>query len=61
MGTFAGLSERNKEFHAQIVVPYKAVPARVPLHGQFVLVQLESDDELGPNHDRGKRGQAHLV
>ena len=45
MGTFAGLSERNKEFHAQIVVPYKAVPARVPLHGQFVLVQLESDDE----------------
>lgn len=45
MGTFAGLSERNKEFHAQIVVPYKAVPARMPLHGQFVLVQLESDDE----------------
>lgn len=45
MGTFAGLSERDKEFHAQIVVPYKAVPARVPLHGQFVLVQLESDDE----------------
>jgi hypothetical protein len=45
MGTFAGLSERDKEFHAQIVVPYKAVPAQVPLHGQFVLVQLESDDE----------------
>jgi DNA helicase HerA-like ATPase len=45
MGTFAGLSERDKEFHAQIVVPYKTVPAQVPLHGQFVLVQLESDDE----------------
>ena len=45
MGTFAGLSERDKEFHAQIVVPYKAVPAQVPLHGQFVLLQLESDDE----------------
>lgn len=45
MGTFAGLSERDKEFHAQVVVPYKTVPARVPLHGQFILVQLESDDE----------------
>jgi uncharacterized protein len=33
------------EFHADLAIPYRAELHSVPMHGQFLLVQLESPDE----------------
>ena len=33
------------EFHADLVLPYRNEFQNIPMHGQFVLVQLESPDE----------------
>ncbi len=44
-GIFKGFSEGGMEFHADIVVPYKNEFQSVPMHGQFLLVQLENENE----------------
>ncbi len=45
IGIFRGFQPRDLEFHADLVFPYKAEFQNIPMHGQFVLVQLETNDE----------------
>ena len=44
-GIFRGFSEGGLEFHADIVLPYSNDFQNTPMHGQFLLVQLETEDE----------------
>lgn len=44
-GVFRGFSEGGLEFHADIILPYKNEFQRTPMHGQFLVVQLEDDNE----------------
>ena len=44
-GIFRGFSEGGLEFHADIVLPYKNEFQSIPMHGQFLLVQLANEDE----------------
>ena len=45
IGVFRGFQEGGLEFHADLVLPYKNVFQSIPMHGQFILVQLETPDE----------------
>jgi len=45
VGTFRGFSEGGMEFHADLVFPYRAEFQAAPMHGQFVLAQLEHENE----------------
>lgn len=45
VGIFRGFSEGGMEFHADLVLPYRNDFQNSPMHGQFVLVQLENDNE----------------
>src|SRR5713226_7787811 len=45
VGTFLGFSEGGLEFHADLVLPYRNEFQSSPMHGQFVLVQLEHENE----------------
>jgi uncharacterized protein len=45
IGVFRGFHEGGLEFHADLTIPYRAKLHNVPMHGQFVLVQLEHPDE----------------
>ena len=44
-GVFRGFREGGMEFHADLALPYKQDLQNVPMHGQFLLVQLETPDE----------------
>jgi len=45
VGVFRGFSASGMEFHADLVLPYRDELQAIPMHGQFVLVQLEHEDE----------------
>src|SRR5271157_337856 len=45
VGIFRGFSEGGLEFHADLVLPYRNEFQSTPMHGQFLLVQLEHEDE----------------
>ncbi len=45
VGIFRGFKEGGLEFHADLVLPYRNDFQSIPMHGQFLLVQLESEDE----------------
>jgi hypothetical protein len=45
VGVFRGFSEGGMEFHADLVMPYRDDFQSLPMHGQFVLVQLEHEQE----------------
>jgi hypothetical protein len=45
VGIFKGFSEGGLEFHADIVLGYDNTFQNIPMHGQFLIVALESDDE----------------
>ena len=45
VGIFRGFREGGLEFHAELVLPYRSDFHSIPMHGQFILVQLESPDE----------------
>jgi uncharacterized protein len=45
IGVFRGFSDSGMEFHADLVLPYRDDLQSIPVHGQFVLVQLEHEDE----------------
>lgn len=45
VGVFRGFSASGLEFHADLVLPYRDSLQSIPIHGQFVLVQLEHEDE----------------
>lgn len=45
VGIFRGFNQGGLEFHAEIILPYRNDLQNAPMHGQFVLVQLETEDE----------------
>lgn len=45
IGVFSGFSEGGLEFHANLVLPYSSDLQNIPMHGQFMLVQLETANE----------------
>lgn len=45
VGIFRGFSEGGLEFHADLILPYKNEFQNAPMHGQFLVVQLEDEDE----------------
>lgn len=45
VGIFRGFSEGGMEFHADLVLPYRNEFQNSPMHGQFLLVQLENENE----------------
>lgn len=45
VGIFRGFTAGGLEFHADLALPYKSDFQNVPMHGQFLLVQLETSDE----------------
>ena len=45
VGVFRGFKEGGLEFHADLTLPYRARLHNVPMHGQFLLVQLENPGE----------------
>ena len=45
VGVFRGFHEGGLEFHADLVLPYQSKFQSMPMHGQFLLVQLETPDE----------------
>lgn len=45
IGVFRGFREGGLEFHADLLLPYRNEFQSSPMHGQFLLVQLESKDE----------------
>jgi hypothetical protein len=45
VGIFRGFSEGGLEFHADLVLPYRNDFQSSPMHGQFLLVQLENESE----------------
>lgn len=45
VGVFRGFREGGLEFHADLVLPYRSEFQSIPMHGQFLLVQLETPDE----------------
>jgi hypothetical protein len=44
-GVFRGFREGGLEFHADLSLPYRNEFQNIPMHGQFLLVQLETPDE----------------
>lgn len=45
VGIFRGFQQGGLEFHADLVLPYRSDFQNIPMHGQFILVQLETPDE----------------
>jgi uncharacterized protein len=45
VGVFRGFAESGMEFHADLVMPYRDDFQSTPMHGQFVIVQLEHERE----------------
>ena len=45
VGIFRGFQQGGLEFHADLVLPYRSEFQNIPMHGQFLLVQLETPDE----------------
>ena len=45
VGVFRGFSDSGMEFHADLVLPYREELQSIPIHGQFVLVQLEHEEQ----------------
>jgi hypothetical protein len=45
VGVFRGYREGGLEFHADLAIPYRQHLQNVPMHGQFLLVQLENQEE----------------
>jgi uncharacterized protein len=45
IGIFRGFQEGGLEFHADLALPYQTEFQNIPMHGQLVLVQLESPNE----------------
>ena len=45
IGIFKGFSEGGLEFHADLVLPYRSDFQSIPMHGQFLIVQLEDENE----------------
>lgn len=44
-GVFRGFRDGGMEFHADLALPYRQELQNIPMHGQFLLVQLETPEE----------------
>src|SRR5262245_47439120 len=45
VGVFRGFRESGLEFHADIALPYNSEMHQRPMHGSFILVRLEHEEE----------------
>ncbi|HLI52392.1 MAG TPA: hypothetical protein VKU87_11370, partial [Thermomicrobiaceae bacterium] len=45
IGVFRGFREGGLEFQAELVLPYRNEFQNIPMHGSFILVQLETPEE----------------
>jgi len=45
VGVFQGFSNSGLEFHADLMLPYRAEFQALPMHGSFLLIELENEDE----------------
>ena len=45
IGVFKGFKEGGMEFHADLAIPYSGNLNNVPMHGRFILIQLENEEE----------------
>lgn len=45
IGVFRGFSKGGLEFHADLILPYRNEFQSIPMHGQFLVVQLETPNE----------------
>lgn len=45
VGVFKGFTEGGLEFHADLVLPYQSEFNNIPMHGQFLMIQLETPVE----------------
>ena len=45
VGVFRGFREGGMEFHADLALPYRQDFQSIPMHGQFLIVQLETPNE----------------
>ena len=61
VGAFRGFSEGGMEFHADIVLPYRSDFQSSPMHGQFLLVQLEHEGEAVLGRITNIAAQGRLV
>ena len=44
-GVFRGFQQGGLEFHADLILPYRSELQNIPMHGAFLLVQLEHEEE----------------
>jgi hypothetical protein len=61
VGIFRGFSEGGLEFHADLVLPYRNEFQSAPMHGQFLVVQLEDEDEAVLGRITSISSQGRLV
>ncbi|WP_367305556.1 ATP-binding protein [Alicyclobacillus acidocaldarius] len=61
VGIFRGFSEGGLEFHADLVLPYRSEFQRTPMHGMFLVVQLEHEDEAVLGRITSIAAQGRLV
>ena len=45
IGVFQGFSNSGLEFHADLMLPYRSELQVIPMHGSFILIELENEDE----------------
>lgn len=45
IGRFTGFKSHGLEFHADLILTYQRYFQRIPMHGQFILIQLETPYE----------------
>jgi Predicted ATPase len=45
VGVFKGFTEGGLEFHADLVLPYQSNFNNIPMHGQYLMIQLETSME----------------
>ena len=61
VGVFRGFREGGLEFHADLTLPYRPKLHNVPMHGQFLLVQLENPDEAVLGRIRSLSAEGRLA
>lgn len=61
IGIFRGFTEGGLEFHADLALPYQNRFQNLPMHGQFVLVQLEHPDEAVLGRVTSLRSEGRLT
>src|SRR5690606_17985774 len=60
-GVFRGFSEGGLEFHADLALPYRPDYHQRPLHGQFLLIELDGENEAVLGRITSLRSEGRLV